>query len=196
MKDFPQDLSLMRELLNRTAEEKAVRVATTADWAGLIQQAKAGTPEPLRDVLRQIGTTRTDIYPPEMMEFLALMEEKNLKDGRPPKDEEAIRAAARAWRASYLTSTKNVVADAFKGARKVNKSRDRRTTIKTEEGLISMRTGSAFGSEGEWIKRPYADLSATERALQTMSKAGFGTSADSLRNEIYPRKKGTTKKSK
>ena len=196
MNDFPQDPSLMIEMVNRTAEETAVRVAATADWGGLIQLAMAGIHEPLRHVLQQIGTTRTNLYPPELREFLALMDEHKLKDGRPPKDEEIVRAAARAWRLSYLTSTKNVVADAFKGARKVNKHRNRRTTIKTDEGLISIRTGSSFGSEGEWIKRPYADLSATERALQTMSKAGFGTSADSLRNEIYPRKKGTTKKSK
>lgn len=201
MKDLPQDPSeafeWLKPLLNRTAEENAVRLAATADWVGLIEQAMACNPAPLRELLRQIGTSRTNLYPQAMLDFLALMERYKPKTGRPCKDGyEAIRAAAKAWRVSYLKSTVKIVADAHKDARKVSKHRSRRMTKKIEEGLISIQSGSISDTNGETIKRLYADESATNLALKVMANAGFGKSAESLKNEIYPRKKGTTKEPK
>lgn len=194
MKDFPQDPSVMFELLNRTAEENAVRIAETADWAGLILKAKAGDPAPLREVLRQIGTSRTNLFPPELLEFLALMETHKPKSGRPRKDgNETIRAAAKAWELSHLKDTLKTVSDAYSAAKKLVKRRDRHISIEALPYQVSVAIKPRAGKK---IARLQGTGTASELALKTMADALFGTSDEALRNKIYPRKKGTTKKPK
>lgn len=194
MTDFPKDPSVLIELLNRTAEETAVQVAETADWTGLIALAKAGDPAPLREVLRQIGTTRTNLYPPEMQEFQSLMEKHKPKNGRPRKDgNEALRAAGKAWEVSYLKDTLKIVADAYRAAKKLDKQRNRHISIEALPYQISVVMKSRPGKK---VARLQGTGTASELALNTMADALFGTSDEALRNKIYPRKKGTTKKPK
>lgn len=198
MKDFPQDPSeafeRLKLFLKLTADEKAVRVAATADWVGLIEQAMACNPAPLRELLRQIGTSRTSFYPQAMLDFLSLMEKYKPKSGRPCKDgNEAIRAAAKAWETSYLKDALNTSSNAFSAAKKLDKRRDRHIRIDALPYKISIKVDEGAGKK---VARLPGLYKATDLALKTMADSLFGTGDEALRNKIYPRKKGTTKKPK
>lgn len=193
MKDFPQDPSVMIELLNRTAEETVVRVAATADWEGLIEQAMSCNPAPLQSLLLQLGGKK-DLYPLPMLEFLTLMEQYKPKGGRPRKDgNDALREAAKAWEQSYLKGTLKTVADAFSAAKKLDKRRDRHIDIKPLPNKVRIEIKP--GAAKTLTRLPGVDK-ATDLALEAMSDALMGASEEALRNKIYPRKKGTTKKPK
>ena len=186
MKEFPQDPSVMIELLNRTAEEKAVQVAATADWAGLITQAMACNPAPLREVLREIGTTRTNLYPPVMLEFLGLMEEHKPKHRRPRKnDNNALREAARVWEQSYLKSTHKITMESFGAAKKLYEENDRHIDIVPLPYRIhiEIKEGAA--------EFPPSDEKPKDLALEAMANALFGSSGHALHKKIYKKKKGT-----
>ena len=194
MNNFPEDFSVMIELLNRTAEENAVRVAANADWVGLIEQAMGCNPAPLRELLREIGTSRTNLYPPVMVNFLELMEIYKPKPGRPRKDgNDGFRAAAKAWRGSHINDTYKTTSDALVASKKLDKRRDRHMTIEALPKLVRIKVNEGPGKS---VVRLRGTGTASELALKIMSDALFGASPDSLRNDIYPRKKGTTKKSK
>jgi hypothetical protein len=193
MKDFPKDLSVMIELLNRTAEETAVRVAETADWVGLIEQAMACNPAPLQSLLLQLGGKK-DLYPVPMQKFLALMEQYKPKSGRPRKDgNDALREAAKAWERLYLKGTLQTVANAYNAAKRLDKRHDRHISIESLPNRVRIEIKP--GAAKRLSRLPGVDK-ATDLALGAMSDALMGSSEEALRNKIYPRKKGTTKKPK
>lgn len=184
MKQPPTD-----EEINASIEAGLRCIAASLDWSALIAEAMAANPEPLKAALIQIAG-RKDLYPPELVDFLALMEENKPKQGRPPKDgKESLRAAAKAWRVAFLKDGLRVIADTFNIAKKYDKRRDKHLEIAAMPHLVRISIGKGQGKAVRWESDKATDL-----ALETMSDALMGTGSESLRNEIYPRKKKVQRK--
>lgn len=172
------DDAIFNELLAKDAENAIANLRifiASLDWSGLIAQAMACDPAPLRQALVQI-LGRKDLYPPELVDFLALMEAYKSKRGAPRKDgnELLIRAAAKAWDKSHLKNATEGITDFYNLAEKYKLM----ISAEPERGVINIRP-----KRGKEVFR-YGEK-PTDFALELMAEAGFGKSADALRDRIY-----------
>lgn len=186
------------EEINASIEAGLRSIAASIGWPALIADAMACNPEPLKAGLIQVGG-RKDLCPPEMQEFLTLMEEYKPRQGRPKKDgKDALRAASKAWHRALLCDSYYALANLLSRAEKYDSKPLQRMKVTPKPYSINVQ----FKKEGEGRKlvRLHGTGTPSELALQTMADALFGVSAESIRNEIYPRKKttkkGTTKTAK
>ena len=169
MKQPPTD-----EEINASIEAGLRAIADGLDWSGLIAQAMACNPEPLKAALIQMAGEK-HLYPSEVLDFLQLMQDNPTRRGPPKKDgKESLRAAAKAWKALLYRSAKDGISDFYT----LSKHHNLAISANPERSLVNVKT--AKRDEVFYAEKP------TDFALSMMVEAGFGTSEDSLRDAIYP----------
>jgi len=164
----------LQDILNADLEASGRAYAASVDWHGLIAEALAAKPEPLMAVLIQMGGGK-GLLPPEMLDFLGLMDEHAPKKaGRPRKDgKEALRSAAKAWRALMLKNSKDGIAWAYSQTKKY------KIEISPTQGKVSIRANDDANATVWYLDKP------TDFALDMMVQAGFARSPDALLDAIY-----------
>lgn len=178
-------------IINADIDAHVREVASATDWAGLIAKAMEANPDPLKAAMYQVHG-RKDLYPPEMLAFLQLMAENVPKQGRPPKDgKEALRAAAKAWRMTFLRDNYKVLRELAKRVKHFDAETDQRMTVESKAHKVSVRVSAA--ARGRKALR-LANEKPSELALQWMADAEMGGDVEALRNELYPRKKKVQQK--
>lgn len=188
------DDATFNELLAKDAENALANLRifiASLDWSGLIAQAMAANPEPLKAALIQIAG-RKDLYPTELVDFMALMEENKPRQGRPPKDgKESIRAASKAWHREMLRDSYYAMAYFYGKAKKYDSARLQRMSIAAGPGTVNVR----FWSKEEATRKRLKAVRLTEsntpsqNALETLADAAFGPSEKALEKLIYSKKK-------
>ena len=184
------------DVINADIEASVRRLAAAIEWTPLISKAMAGDPAPLRQAIVQIHG-RKDLYPPELVDFLALMEENKPRQGRPQKDgKESLRAAAKAWQKAWKTEHYKSLRYLLGKADKYDTEPVQRMSVTAEPHNINVR----FWDKKEAVKknlkvvRLHGTGTPAELALALMYEADMCSGPEAIRNEIYPRKKKVQRK--
>ena len=174
-------------IVNADIEAGLRRIAASLDWSGLIADAMACNPDPLKAALIQVGG-RKDLCPPEMQDFLALVEEHKPRQGRPKKDgNEMLRAASKAWHKALLCDSYYALAYWYREAKKYDREPKQRMSITAHPGRVNVRLTQ--DGKGNKLVRLNESNTPSHNALETLADAGFGTSEKALDKLIYNKKK-------
>lgn len=184
------DDATFNELLAKDAENAIANLRIfidSLDWSGLIAQAMACNPEPLKAALIEIGD-RKDLCPGEMRDFLALMEEHKPRQGRPKKDgKDDLRAASKAWHRALLRDSYYALAYLYEQAKKYDAEPLQRMEVTAYPRRVNVRLKK--DGKGQKLVRLNESNTPSQNALEMLADAAFGPSEKALEKLIYSKKK-------
>lgn len=174
-------------IVNADIETGLRSIAASIDWPAFIADAMACNPDPLKAGLIQVGG-RKDLCPPEMQEFLTLMEEHKPRQGRPKKDgKDALRSASKAWHKALLRDAYYALAYLYDKAKKYDDERSQRMSITAYPHRVNVRLKEQ--GKGNKLVRLNESNTPSQNALETLADAAFGKGEKALEKLIYDKKK-------